>query len=318
MAQARKKPVAKMEEAFELPEGYSFVKDEALEAMIASQREAAANANTVQREAAAGIHATEERWANTLKLSSTQTEQMFAGLQVATRAMGDEIARLTLRNVEQDRKVLDYQTEIHKRNQQISEMERQSEEARLKREDQAHQLKAKELDIQSKAMELAADKAKFQQTLELISPLVMAGGMGLKDWIFEKMAANKGGAAPSPGPVPSNQGGGLPGPSNGHTPGTNGAGQAPRYRVKMDHINEWRQFTALAFANIKPETAALLRALIAGGFSSDASPKMPIADVIAAFRADLGEEALFGFMRLTGAGWEEVEPQAPQAAPSAN
>src|SRR5271166_303289 len=318
MAQARKKPAAKTEPAPEeafFPEDHSFIKDEALEGLIAAQREAAA-----------GARATEERWANTLKLASAQTEQMFAGLQVATRAMGDEIARLTLRNVDQDRKVLEYQAEIHKRNREISEMERQSEEARLKREDQAHQLKAKELDIQSKAMELAADKAKFQQTLELISPLVMAGGMGLKDWIFEKMAANKAasGATPNPAPVHPGQGGGLPGPSNGNVPGANGsngangAGQAPRWRVTLDCIDEWRQFTALAFANIKPETAALLRALVAGGFS-DAGPKMPAADVIAAIRADLGDEAMLGFMRLTGMGWaEEVGPQAPQAAQAAN
>lgn len=309
MAQARRKPAAKPEPPAEepfFPEDHSFIKDDALEGLIASQREAAA-----------GARATEERWANQLKISSAGTEQMFSGLQVATRAMGDEIARLTMRNVEQDRKVLEYQAEIHKRNQEISEMERQSEEARLKREDQAAQLKHKELDLQAKSMELAADKEKFRETLKLVSPLVMAGGMGLKDWLADKMAGNKSapaaGGAAHPG---QGQGGGLPGPMP--APGSNGAGQGPRYRVTLDCIDEWRQFVALAFANIKPETAALLRALVAGGFS-DAGPKMPVGDVIKALREDLGDEAMLGFMRLTGMGWAEDMPSAsPPAAQAAN
>lgn len=312
MAQARKKPEPEPEVPF-FPEEHSFIKDDALEALIASQREAAA-----------GARATEERWANQLKIASTSTEAMFSGLQVATRAMGDEIARLTLRNMDQDKKVLEYQGVIHTKNQEISEMERQSEEARLKREEQAAQLKHKELDLQAKSMELAADKEKFRETLKLVSPLVMAGGMGLKDWIAEKMAGNKAAsgqnaaAAGGSAPRPSQGGGGLPGGSvsNGHAP--NSTGQGPRWRVTLDCIDEWRQFTALAFANITPQTAALLRALVAGGFS-DAGPKMPVSDVIAAIRADLGDEAMLGFMRLTGMGWaEEVGSQGPQAAQTAN
>ena len=101
-------------------------------------------------------------------------------------------------------------------------------------------------------------------------------------------------------------------------PGANGAGQGPRYRVTLDCIDEWRQFVALAFANIKPETAALLRALVAGGFS-DTGPKMPVGDVIKALREDLGDEAMLGFMRLTGMGWAEEMPQpSPPAAQAAN
>ena len=244
---------------------------------------------------------------------------MFSGLQVATRALGDEIARLTARNMDQDKKVLEYQGIIHEKNTQISEMERQSEEARLKREEQAAQLKHKELDLRQKGMELEADKEKFRETLKLVSPLVMAGGMGLKDWIAEKMAGNKGGSAAGPSPQANHGGGGLPGPMPGPIPnGANGAGQGPRWRVTLDCIDEWRSFIALAFANITPQTAALLRALVAGGFS-DAGPKMPVADVISALRADLGDEAMLGFMRLTGMGWaEEVGPAGPQATQAAN
>jgi hypothetical protein len=299
---ARKKPQTQPEpeEVPFFPEGHSFVKDETLESIVASQRESAA-----------GARATEERWANQLKIASAATEAMFSGLQVATRAMGDEIQRLTLRNMDQDKKVLEYQGIIHDKNTQISEMERQSEEARLKREEQANQLKHKELDLQSKAMELAAEKEKFRETLKLVSPLVMAGGMGLKDWLAEKMAGNKSaGPPPQPG---HGGGGGLPGPVP-----ANGAGQAPRYRVTLDCIDEWRQFVALAFANITPQTAALLRALVAGGFS-EAGPRMPVGDVISALRTDLGDDAMLGFMRLTGMGWaEEVGPSGPQAAQAAN
>ena len=307
---AKKKPAAKEPEVEApdfFPEGHSFIKDEALEALIASQREAAA-----------GARATEERWANHLKIASSSTEAMFSGLQVATRSMGDEIQRLSQRNADQDRKVLEYQGIIHEKNTEISEMERQSEEARLKREEQAAQLKHKELDLQSKAMELAADKEKFRETLKLVSPLVMAGGMGLKDWLAEKMAGKGApGAAPAAGPPQAHHGGGgLPGPMPGPVPnGSNG--QAPQWRVTLDAIDEWRQFVALAFANITPQTAALLRALVAGGFS-DAGPKMPVADVISALRTDLGDEAMLGFMRLTGMGWAEEMPSPPRAAQATN
>jgi len=309
---AKKKPAARAVKASEpeepfFPEDHSFIADESLANLIASQREASA-----------GARATEERWSNAVKQAAAQADTNFQGLRIAVNAMGEEISRLTSRNVEQDKKVLQYQEEIHKRNGEISEMVRQSEEARLKREEQAHQLKAKELDLQARAMELSAEKDKFRETLKLISPLVMAGGMGLKDFIEEKMRGNRGNAAS--GAAPGQGGGGLPGPvpaGNGQAPanGANGA-PAPRYRVTLDHIDEWRAFVALAFANIKPETAALLRALVACGLSGPQGPKMPMDDVIAALRADLGDDAMLGFMRLTGEGWAEEIP-VPPAQPSA-
>ena len=76
-------------EGGEIPEGHSLIKDEALEALIA-----------MTREVTAGARSTEERWKAAFERVVEGNNSMVAGLTVACKAMGEEIARLTLQRAE--------------------------------------------------------------------------------------------------------------------------------------------------------------------------------------------------------------------------
>jgi len=180
------------------------------------------------------------------------------------------------------------------------------DQVKLRREELETQLKMEASHAEMKKLEIEAKSKQLKETAQLLAPLVMAAGVSVSDYLKKR------GGEPTPFP---------PSPPASASSPSAPLPSSEGWRVTMDQSEEWAQYAALGIANLKPQTKALLRAFVASALTKDGPPTLEFKLLLDALRADLGDEAVTGFMRLTGMGWTQEGPvatPAPAASPNAN
>ena len=194
------------------------------------------------------------------------------------------------------------------------------DQAKIRREELDAQLKTETIWAETRKLEIEAKNKQLKETFQLLAPLMMAAGVSVSDYLKKK------GGEPTPFPPPpvsSASSGSAPPPVSSASSGSGAPlPSSEGWRVTMDGSEEWAQYVSLGVQNLKPHTKALLRAFVAGGFmGKDGPPPLELKQLIDALRANLGDEAMLGFMRLTGLAWTQEGPvatPAPAANPNAN
>lgn len=180
------------------------------------------------------------------------------------------------------------------------------DQAKLRREELEAQIKMEQLRTEAKRLETQARTEQIRETAKLLAPLVMSAGMSVSDY-FKKKGGEPTLSSP-PATSPSSE-------SSTPLPSSEG------WRVSTDVLDEWSQFVVLAFPQLKPNTKALFRAFLAARLSTaslNGPPTLESKPLLDAMRADLGDEAMLVFMRMTDAAWTQEGPVAtPAPAPNA-
>jgi hypothetical protein len=304
---ARKRKTDEDEEAtLPIPDGYQLIKDDELD-FLRGRLEAAEDARK----------ATEERWSKQSDTDSRMVQANYLGLQNGIGVLGTEYERITKLLKERDDAITRYQAEVRDRDAKLSAMERASEEARLAREKMVAEARSKEIELKQKELELNAKHAQLKELLVLLRPLVQGGANAAEFLIRDHFAARKAQSPDVPGAP-----GGLPppGPLPGQTSPTP-SGPPAGWRVSLDGVPEWSAFLLEQLPKLKPESWALLRALIASGLPVPGicppGATIPAGMVAGQMLEDLGNDVMLEFIRLTSRAWVEQQPSQANGVASA-